>query len=84
MIGAFQLVSEQPLGRWQRVGLINTMWVFVGEHLSDDQVFVVATKGDDHALLIQSAEGLHLVTELGEQAGSPVSIDFFHNVGMSY
>lgn len=85
LIGAFQLVSGPTLGRWQRVGLINnTMWVFVGEHLSDDQVFVVATKGDNHALLIQSTEGLHLVTDQGERAGSPVSMDFFINVGMSY
>jgi hypothetical protein len=85
-VDGFQpILPEQRRGRWREVGrLNNTMRVFVGDHLADDQVFVAATKDDNHALLIQSASGLHLVTNPGDRAGLPNSLDYFDSVGMSY
>lgn len=80
--GTFYPMSKQIIGRWTHVGRLHyDLEVFVGDHPRlKDQVILTLAHEDNHAALIRSEAGLHLVVD-PPQAKLGLSQDFFNNVG---
>jgi hypothetical protein len=80
--GTFYPVPKQTIGRWTHVGrLLYDLEIFVGDHpMLKDQVILMLANEDNHAAVIRSDAGLHLVIDPPE-AKLGLSQDFFNNVG---
>ena len=73
-------------GRWQQVGVLNCMDVYLGEHLPVNRIYVVRVdEKPGHAVLIRANGAFYIVIDPASKSSLPTtsrSVDFFNSINL--